>query len=101
MENRAKTLIFLLRHFDQKSVKTTILISHFLHFGALKLLTDGNYLVLGINKITYSKQKMGCFIHVSIFTTLFPLHVSPSICKGLRIQTREMAMDDVTLFRSR
>ena len=34
----------------------TILISHFLRFGALKILTGG-YFVFRINKMIYSKQK--------------------------------------------
>ena len=33
-ENRGETLIFMLRHFDETM---TILISHFLRFGALKI----------------------------------------------------------------
>ena len=33
LENRGKTLIFMSRHFDETM---TILISHFLRFGALK-----------------------------------------------------------------
>ena len=41
------------RHFDETII---ILISHFLRFGALKKLT-GDYLVLRINQIIYSKQK--------------------------------------------
>ena len=32
---------------------------------------------LRINKITYPKQKMGCFIHFSIFPALFPQHIFP------------------------
>ena len=35
LENRGKTLIFMLRHFDETM---TILISYFLRFGALKIL---------------------------------------------------------------
>ena len=54
LENRGETLIFMSRHFDET---TTILISHFLRFGAPKKLT-GDYFVLRINKIIYSKQKM-------------------------------------------
>ena len=42
LENRGETLIFMSRHFDQTM---TILISHFLRFGALKILT-GDYFVL-------------------------------------------------------
>ena len=40
LEHRGKTLIFMSRHFDKTM---TILISHFLRFGALKILT-GDYL---------------------------------------------------------
>ena len=73
LENRGKTLIFMLRHFDETM---TILISHFLHFGALKILT-GDCFVLRINQIIYSKQKNGCFIHFSIFPSTFPTAVFP------------------------
>ena len=62
-ENRIETLIFMSRHFD--------VFSHFLRFGALKILTD-DYFVLRINKIIYSKQKLRCFIHFSIFPSTFP-----------------------------
>ena len=68
LENRGETLIFRSRHFDETM---TILISHFLHFGALKILT-GDYLVLKINKMIYSKQKIWCFVHFSIFPSTFP-----------------------------
>ena len=68
LENRGETLIFMSRHFDEAM---TLLISHFLHFGALKILTGDN-LVLRMNKIIYSKQKIGCFIHFSIFPSTFP-----------------------------
>ena len=57
LENRGETLIFMSRHFDETM---TILISHFLHFGALKILT-GDYFVLRINQIIYSKQKNWMF----------------------------------------
>ena len=40
LEIRSETLIFMSRHFDETM---TILISHFLRFGALKILT-GDYL---------------------------------------------------------
>ena len=46
LENSGETLIFMSRHFDEKM---TTLISHFLHFGALKILS-GDYFVLRINK---------------------------------------------------
>ena len=53
LENRGETLIFMSRHFDETMA---ILISHFLHFGGLKLST-GDYFVLRINQIIYSKPK--------------------------------------------
>ena len=31
-----------------------------------------------------TKQKNGCFVQISIFTTLFPHYVSPDICTGWR-----------------
>ena len=77
LENRGETLIFMSKHchfhFDETM---TILILHFLHFGALKILT-GDYFLLRINQITYCKQKMGCFIHFSIFPSTFPTAVFP------------------------
>ena len=54
LENRGETLISMSRHFDKTM---TILISHFLRFGALKILT-GDYFVLRINKIIYSEPKI-------------------------------------------
>ena len=69
LENRGETLIFMSRHFDEKM---TILISHFLRFGALKI-SNGDYFMLRINKRIYSKQKSGCFIHFSIFPSTFPI----------------------------
>ena len=38
--------------------------------GALKTLS-GDYFMLGINKLTYSKQNMGCLIHLSIFPSFY------------------------------
>ena len=74
LEKRGETLIFLSRHFDETMI---ILISHFLRFGALKILTGNNF-VLRINQTIYSKQKVGCFIHFSIFPSTFPTFpVSP------------------------
>ena len=74
LENRGETLIFMSSHFDKTM---TILISHFLRFGALKILT-GDYFVLKINQIIYSKQKIGCFIHFfRIFPSTFPTAVFP------------------------
>ena len=49
LENKGKTLIFMSRHFDETM---TVLILHFLRFGALKILT-GDYFVLRINQIIY------------------------------------------------
>ena len=69
--NDRETLTFMSRHFNETM---TILILHFLHFGALKILT-GDYYVLRMNKITYSKQKMGCFIH--LFSSTFPTAYFP------------------------
>ena len=71
--NRGETLIFMSRHFDETM---TILISRFLRFGALKVVT-GDYFVLRINQKIYSKQKIGCFIHFSIFPSTFPTAVFP------------------------
>ena len=73
LENRGETLISMSRHFDETM---TILISHFLRFGALKNST-GNYFVLRMNQIIYSKQKIGCFIHFIIFPSTFPTAVFP------------------------
>ena len=72
LENRGEKLFFMSRHFDQTM---SILTSHLLHFGALKRIT-GDCFVIRINKMTYSKPNMGCFInYFSIFTTLFLQHV--------------------------
>ena len=73
LKNRGKTLIFMSHHFVETM---TILILHFLRFGALKILT-GDYFVFRINQIIYSKQKIGCFIHFSIFPSSFPTAVFP------------------------
>ena len=47
LENRGETLIFMSRHFDETM---TILIPHFLRFGALTILTC-DYFVLRTNQI--------------------------------------------------
>ena len=73
LENRGETLIFMSHHFDETM---TIWISHFLRFGALKFLT-GDYFVLRINQIIYSKQNIGCFIHFNILPSTFPTAVFP------------------------
>ena len=57
LENRRETLIFMSRQFDQTM---TTLFSHFLRFGALKILT-GDYFVLRIHQIIYFKQKKMMF----------------------------------------
>ena len=76
LENRGKTLIFVLHHFDETII---IFILYFLRFGALKFLI-GDYLVLRINKIIYYKQKIGYFIHLVFFPALF----LQQICTGCR-----------------
>ena len=73
LENWGETLMSMSCHFDETM---TILILHFLCFGAIKILT-GDYFVLRIKQIIYSKQKIGCFIHFSIFPSTFPKAVSP------------------------
>ena len=57
LENIGESLIFMTRHFDETM---TILSSCFLRFGVLKILT-GDYFVLRINQIIYSKQKNWMF----------------------------------------
>ena len=89
LENRGETLIFMSRHFNETM---TILILHFLHFGALKILIGDN-LVLRINKIIYFKQKIGCFIHFSIFQALFLQQISPFT---LYRMAYKMRMDRIT-----
>ena len=73
LKNRGETLIFMSCHFDETM---TILISHFLRFGALKILA-GDYFVFRLNQIIYSKQKIRCFIHFSIFPSTFATEVFP------------------------
>ena len=81
LENRGETLIFMSRHFDETM---TILISHFLRFGALKMLT-GDYFVLRINQIMYSKQKkMDVLFILVFFPALFLRQFSHSLCTGWR-----------------
>ena len=52
LENRGETLIFMSRHFDETM---TILILHFLCFGALKILT-GDYFMLRINQLIFQTK---------------------------------------------
>ena len=73
LDNRGETLILMSLHFDKTM---TILILHFLRFGALKILT-GDYFVSRIYQIIYFKQKIGCFIHFSIYPSTFPTAVFP------------------------
>ena len=79
--NDHETLTFMSRHFNETM---TILIPHFLHFGALKILT-GDYYVLRMNKITYFKQKMGCFFHFSIFQHFSHSIFSPFVQGGVQM----------------
>ena len=80
LENRGQTLIFLSRHFDETM---TILISHFLRFGALKSLTGNNF-VLWIDQIIHSKQNIGCFFILVFFPALFLQQFFPFTCTGWR-----------------
>ena len=81
LANRGETLIFMSRHFDETM---TILFSQFLRLCELKIST-GDCFMLRINQIIYSKQKIGCFIHFSIFPSTFPTAVFfPSLCTGWR-----------------
>ena len=66
LEYRGETLLFMSRHFDKTM---TILISYFLRFGALNILT-GVYFVLRIYQILYSKQKFDVLLF-SIFPSTF------------------------------
>ena len=66
LEDRGETLIFISCRFDKTM---TILISDFLRFGALKILT-GDFFVLMINQIIYSKHKMMFFSFYYFFQHL-------------------------------
>ena len=74
LENRGETLICMSCHFDEI---ITILISHFLRFGALKILTGDFFCVLRLNKIIYSKQNIGCLFILVSFPALFLQQISP------------------------
>ena len=81
LENRSETLIFMSRHFDKTM---TILILHFLPFGALKILT-GDYFVLWKNKIIYSEQKKINVLVIPVFSQHFSYSIfSPLFCIGWR-----------------
>ena len=62
--------------------KMTILILHFLRVRALNIFIYYCF-VIRINKIAYSKLKMGCFVQISVFfffffaTIICPQHVYP------------------------
>ena len=67
LENSGETLIFMPRHFDETM---TILI------WCTKILT-GDYFVLRINQIIYSKQKIGYFFFFfpsTFLKAVFPIH---------------------------
>ena len=81
LENRGETLIFMSRHFNETM---TISILHFLRFSALKNLT-GDYFVLRINQIIYSKQKIKCFFFILVFSQHFSyISLSLLLCTGWR-----------------
>ena len=102
LENGGETLIFKSFHFDET---VTILISHFLCFGALKILT-GDYFVLRINQIIYSKQKIGCFIQFSIFHStffFFPArfffkHICQKMRGGKHVKVKKRRRQDILRF---
>ena len=117
LENRAQTSLFLLCHIEQKKNKTnkpkkqkqktkTCQNDHFdfafSSFWCTKTFNWWLSSVLGINKITYAKQKMKCFIHFSIFTTLFSQHVFPIhlFVHGYRVAYK-WHMEEVTVLTSK
>ena len=66
-------------HFSCRVILTkqcTILILRFLCFGARKRIT-GDCFVIRINKMTYSKPNMECFIYFIIFCNTFPTSCIP------------------------
>ena len=72
LENRGETLIFMSRHFDETM---TILISHFLRFGTLKILT-GDYFVLRKNNV-FQTKKLDYLSILVFFLALFLQQISP------------------------
>ena len=68
LANRSETLIFMSLHFEET---LTILISHFLHFGALRIFTDYCF-VMRVNKMVYSKQKYS-FYQIHIYASLWSI----------------------------
>ena len=74
LKNRDETLIFMWRHFDETM---TILISHFLRFGAIKTLS-GDFFVLRINEknICILKKKMDVLL-ISVFSQHFSYNSFP------------------------
>ena len=73
LENRGETLVFMPYHFDE--TMTINLISHFLRFGALKILT-GDYFELRIYKITFQTEKR-IFYSFQYFPSTFPTAYFP------------------------
>ena len=67
LENRGEILIFMSRHFEYPNDHFDFAFSP---FWCTKIIT-GDYFVLRINEIMYSKQIIGCFIYFSISPTLF------------------------------
>ena len=68
LESRGETVIFMSPHFDETM---TILISHFLRFSALKILT-GDYFVLRINHTNiFQTKKVDVLLILVFFPALF------------------------------
>ena len=80
LENRGKTLVFMLRHFDETM---TILISYFLRFGALKWLT-GDYFVLRINQLILQTKNWMFYSFWYFSQHFFYSSFSHSLCTGWR-----------------
>ena len=74
LENRAETLIFMSRHFNK--TMTIFLISHFLRFGTLKILT-GDYFVLRINKLHIPNKKLDASFILAFFQAFFLQSIFP------------------------
>ena len=73
-------MMFVLENRGKQSVKMTILISHYLHFGALNILT-GDCSVFRINQHSlcqHIQNKKWDVLSISVsFTTIIPQHVFP------------------------
>ena len=77
LENRGETLIFVSRHFDEAM---TILILHFLHFGAQKIQLVLILCLIRINKIhvgLISQTKNWMFYLFQYFPSTFPTAYFP------------------------